>query len=108
MLGGYFTTWCDADARDAVARAAKALDVQDELQFPDAELARSAAFIISASEGGNQYLPALRREPERFEPHSRERLLAGAMIPQPGTFRPSGFARTPGRRLKPCSRRQTC
>jgi aspartyl-tRNA(Asn)/glutamyl-tRNA(Gln) amidotransferase subunit A len=60
---------------------AKALDVQDELQFPDAELARSAAFIISASEGGNQYLPALRREPERFEPHSRERLLAGAMIP---------------------------
>ena len=81
VLGGYFTTWCDADARDAVARVAKALDVQDELQFPDAELARSAAFIISASEGGNQYLPALRREPERFEPHSRERLLAGAMIP---------------------------
>jgi Asp-tRNA(Asn)/Glu-tRNA(Gln) amidotransferase A subunit family amidase len=30
---------------------------------------------------GNQYLPALRRQPERFEPHSRERLLAGAMIP---------------------------
>lgn len=51
VLGGYFTTWCDADARAAVARVAKALDVQDELQFPDAELARSAAFIISASEG---------------------------------------------------------
>ena len=81
VLGGYFTTWCNSDARDAVARVAKALDVQDELQFPDAELARAAAFIISASEGGNQYLPALRREPERFEPHSRERLLAGAMIP---------------------------
>ncbi len=38
-------------------------------------------FIISASEGGNQYLPDLRQSPERFEPHSRERLLAGAMIP---------------------------
>lgn len=63
MLGGYFTTWCDADARDAVARAAKALDVQDELQFPDAELARSAAFIISASEGGNQYLPRFAASP---------------------------------------------
>ncbi|HAT1689935.1 TPA: Asp-tRNAAsn/Glu-tRNAGln amidotransferase A subunit and related amidase [Raoultella planticola] len=49
--------------------------------FPEAELARSAAFIISASEGGNHYLPALRREPARFEPNSRERLLAGAMIP---------------------------
>ena len=81
VLGGYFSTWCDSDMRDAVARVAKALDVQETLQFPDAELARSAAFIISASEGGNQYLPALRREPGRFEPHSRERLLAGAMIP---------------------------
>lgn len=81
VLGGYFTTWCDNDARDAVARAAKALDVQDELLFPEAELARAAAFIISAAEGGNQYLPALRREPDLFEPHSRERLLAGAMIP---------------------------
>lgn len=81
VLGGYFTTWCDDDAREAVSRAARALDAHDELVFPEAELSRSAAFIISASEGGNHYLPALRREPERVEPHSRERLLAGAMIP---------------------------
>nr|WP_287855256.1 AtzE family amidohydrolase [Klebsiella sp.] len=80
-LGGYFSTWCDNDARTAVARVAQALGAHEELIFPEAELARSAAFIMSASEGGNQYLPALRREPERFEPHSRERLLAGAMIP---------------------------
>ncbi|PXW36468.1 aspartyl-tRNA(Asn)/glutamyl-tRNA(Gln) amidotransferase subunit A [Klebsiella oxytoca] len=80
-LGGYFSTWCDNDARIAVARVTQALGANEELIFPEAELARSAAFIISASEGGNQYLPALRREPERFEPNSRERLLAGAMIP---------------------------
>ena len=80
-LGGYFSTWCDNDARTAVARVAHALGAHEELIFPEAELARSAAFIMSASEGGNQYLPALRREPERFEPNSRERLLAGAMIP---------------------------
>lgn len=36
---------------------------------------------MTASEGGNHYLPALRQLPEQFEPHSRERLLAGAMIP---------------------------
>ncbi|WP_312210566.1 AtzE family amidohydrolase [Pseudescherichia sp.] len=81
VLGGYFTTWCDDDAREAVSRAAHALDAREERVFPEAELSRSAAFIISAAEGGNQYLSALRREPERFEPHSRERLLAGAMIP---------------------------
>lgn len=47
----------------------------------EAELARSAAFLLSAAEGGNHYLPQLRREPERFDPNSRERLLAGAMTP---------------------------
>ncbi|WP_300005728.1 AtzE family amidohydrolase [uncultured Cedecea sp.] len=81
VLGGYFSQWCDDDAREAVARVARELNAREEFLLPEAELARSAAFIISASEGGNQYLPALRREPERFEPHSRERLLAGAMIP---------------------------
>nr|WP_024965632.1 AtzE family amidohydrolase [Pantoea sp. IMH] len=81
VLGGYFQTWCSDEARVAVAVAAKALNVQDEVTFPDAALARTAAFIISASEGGNHYLPALRQMPERFEPLSRERLLAGAMIP---------------------------
>lgn len=81
VLGGYFQQWCDGNARDAVARAAKALQANDEVLMADAELARTAAFIISASEGGNQYLPALRATPELFEPLSRERLLAGAMIP---------------------------
>ncbi|MBM3071242.1 AtzE family amidohydrolase [Enterobacter sp. RHBSTW-00994] len=93
VLGGYFATWSDSDARDAVARVAKALDVRDELLFPEAELARSAAFIISASEGGNQYLPALRTLPERFEPHSRERLLAGAMIPSAWYIQAQRFRR---------------
>ena len=70
--------------------------------------ARSAAFIISASEGGNQYLTDLRHSPERFEPHSRERLLAGAMIPRRGICRPSASAVMPVRRSNPCSVRPTC
>ncbi|WP_034912525.1 AtzE family amidohydrolase [Erwinia sp. 9145] len=81
VLGGYFTTWCDDAARGAVAAVAKALNAQDEITLPEAELARSAAFMITASEGGNHYLPALRNAPDRMEPLSRERLLAGAMIP---------------------------
>lgn len=81
LLGGFFSTWCDDDARDALAQAAWALDIQDEVTLPEAELARSAAFILTACEGGNHYLPALRAAPERFEPASRERLLAGAMLP---------------------------
>ncbi|PVZ11462.1 MULTISPECIES: AtzE family amidohydrolase [unclassified Pseudomonas] len=81
VLGGYFQQWCDDNAREAVGRVAKALQAHEQVLMPEAELARTAAFIISASEGGNQYLPALRATPELFEPLSRERLLAGAMIP---------------------------
>ncbi|MEZ3499565.1 AtzE family amidohydrolase [Pantoea sp. KPR_PJ] len=81
VLGGFFSTWCDDDARSALARVARALNIQDEVTLPEAELARSAAFIMTASEGGNHYLPALRASPARFEPASRERLLAGAMLP---------------------------
>lgn len=93
VLGGYFSAWCDNDAREAVNRAARALNATDELVFSQAELSRSAAFIISASEGGNQYLPALRREPHRVEPHSRERLLAGAMIPSAWYIQAQRFRR---------------
>ncbi|MCQ9422129.1 AtzE family amidohydrolase [Pseudomonas sp. LJDD11] len=81
VLGGYFQQWCDDSARDAVARVAKGLNAQQQITLAEAELARTAAFIISASEGGNSYLPTLRRVPDAFEPLSRERLLAGAMIP---------------------------
>lgn len=81
VLGGFFETWCDDAAKNAVAIVARALEAQDSVILPEAELARSAAFLLTAAEGGNHYLPALRCEAERFEPNSRERLLAGAMAP---------------------------
>ncbi len=80
-LGGWFLQWCDPQAQQAVARVAKALQASTTVELPEAELARNAAFILSASEGGNHYLPQLRQAPGEFEPNSRERLLAGAMIP---------------------------
>ncbi|CAI0952422.1 Glutamyl-tRNA(Gln) amidotransferase subunit A [Serratia entomophila] len=81
VLGGYFQQWCDEDAKAAVRQVAQALEATAEAELPQAELARAAAFIISGAEGGNHYLPLLRSQPERFEPLSRERLLAGAMLP---------------------------
>lgn len=81
VLGGFFSTWCSDEARAAVAVVAKALNTVEEVSLPNAEIARSAAFIMTAAEGGNHYLPLLRSQPEQFEPNSRERLLAGAMLP---------------------------
>ncbi|WP_437890044.1 AtzE family amidohydrolase [Phytobacter sp. V91] len=81
VLEGYFSTWCDNDAREAVATVARALGAEQTRVLPEAELARSAAFLLSAAEGGNHYLPALRTDADNFELNSRERLLAGAMTP---------------------------
>ncbi|PKH21228.1 Asp-tRNA(Asn)/Glu-tRNA(Gln) amidotransferase GatCAB subunit A [Enterobacterales bacterium CwR94] len=93
VLGGYFQQWCDEDARDAVARVAKALNAHAEVVWPEAELARNAAFLLTGSEGGNAYLPALQREPEHFEPNSRERLLAGGMMPAAWALQAQRFRR---------------
>lgn len=81
VLGGWFDDWSDAAAHEAVARVGRVLGATASLDLPEVALARSAAFLLSAAEGGNHYLPTLRSEPERFEPNSRERLLAGAMTP---------------------------
>ncbi|PPI88419.1 Asp-tRNA(Asn)/Glu-tRNA(Gln) amidotransferase GatCAB subunit A [Candidatus Pantoea edessiphila] len=81
LLKGFFSYWCNEDAHKAMNVAGKELRADDEIIIPEAELARSAAFIITAGESGNQYLPLLRQIPEKFEPNSRERLLAGAIMP---------------------------
>ncbi|HKN04496.1 MAG TPA: AtzE family amidohydrolase [Buttiauxella sp.] len=81
VLGGFFDSWCDADAKAAVTQVAHTLEALESISLPEAELARSAAFLLSAAEGGNHYLPELREQAERFELNSRERLLAGAMTP---------------------------
>ncbi len=81
VLGGYFSQWADDQARAVTKQVANALGADHEVELVDAELARSAAFLLTASEGGSHYLNALREMPERFEANSRERLLAGCMLP---------------------------
>lgn len=100
-LGGFFAEWCDNDARAAVAQVARALEAQEEVLLPQAELARSAAFITTAAEGGNQYLPLLRTMPEQFEPLSRERLLAGTMIPSAWYIQAQRFRRHLQQQVQP-------
>ena len=46
-----------------------------------AEEARAAAFLITMSEGGTLHLPRLRQRPQDFDPETRDRLIAGALLP---------------------------
>src|SRR5262249_50832879 len=68
-------------ARTALARVASALGVEREVEIPEAQRARAAAYVISASEGGTLHLERLRNVARDFDPAVRDRLIAGAMVP---------------------------
>ncbi len=78
-LGGYFAG--EGPARAAADRVAAALGATEEAAFPDPAAARAAAFLITASEGGSLHLPDLRARAADFDPNTRDRLLAGALLP---------------------------
>ncbi len=81
VLDGWFhDKACDA-ARAAVQAAATMLGATGTVPWPDAELGRAAAFIITASEGGSLHLPDLRTRAADFEPLSVDRFIAGALQP---------------------------
>src|SRR5579862_1200307 len=80
VAGGYFK--CQSgEPCNAVDRVAAALGANRDIEIPEAERARSAAFIITASEGASLHLDRLRRRAEDFDPAVRDRLIAGAMTP---------------------------
>jgi Asp-tRNA(Asn)/Glu-tRNA(Gln) amidotransferase A subunit family amidase len=81
VLGGWFYEWADLPARRAVETAASALGATTTVDLRGAEAARAAAFIITAAEGGALHREGLTKQFDRFEPHSRSRLVAGSLIP---------------------------
>jgi AtzE family amidohydrolase len=93
VLGGYFHALASAPARAAVATAATALGATDEVTWPDAQQARAAAFLITASEGGSLHLPELRCRIEELEPLSVDRFIAGALQPASWYVRAQRFRR---------------
>jgi AtzE family amidohydrolase len=65
----------------AVEIVARALDATRRVTIPDAARARAAAFLITMAEAGNLHLPNLRSRAGDFDPATRDRLLAGALLP---------------------------
>ena len=93
VLGSYFHDHASEPAREAVALAAATLGAHAEVTWPDAPLARAAAFIITASEGGSLHLPDLRMRADAFEPLSVDRFIAGALQPAHWYHRAQRFRR---------------
>ena len=93
VLSGYFTDMASEDAKSALQQVALALGAVDEVIWPDAAIARAAAFIVTASEGGALHLEALRHRADDFEPLSVDRFLAGALQPAAWYVRAQRFRR---------------
>ncbi len=81
IAGGNFQKGAFPEAKEALARVAAALNVSREVEIPEAERARSAAYVITASEGAALHLERLRTRARDFDPAVRDRLIAGAMVP---------------------------
>lgn len=81
VLGGYFAHWAGPEARLAVQRAAQALAATGVVELAGAERARAAAFVITAAEGGALHRRRLVTHYDYYEPHSRDRLVAGSLVP---------------------------
>ena len=93
IAGGYFQNNVFPEAREAVARVAKALSATTIVELPEAARARAAAYIITTTEGASLHLDRLRKRPNDFDPAVRDRLIAGAMIPAPFVDKAQKFRR---------------
>ena len=81
VLGGWFRTMAQPAALAAVDRVASALGTSRVVDWPEVDRARAAAFLITNAEGAALHLPDLKTRAHDFEPLSRDRLLAGALLP---------------------------
>ena len=81
VADGYFTKGAEPNVLAAVETIATLLGTTRQITIPEAHRARAAAFIITGSEGSNLHLDDLRRRPQDFDPATRDRFLAGALIP---------------------------
>ncbi len=81
VLGGWFREGAQTDALEAVDLVAEALGGAVSIELPEAERARAAAYCITAAEAGAFHLANLRARAADFDPGTRDRLIAGALMP---------------------------
>lgn len=81
VAGDHFARLATADALGALDRVRIALGVTREVVIPEARRARAAAMVVTACEGAAYHLDDLRARARDFDPMTRDRFLAGALLP---------------------------
>ncbi len=80
-LDGFFAENATVEVTGAVRDFCDAMNVTRAVQWQHVDVARAAAFMISAAEGGALHLQRLRTRAADFELDRAHRLMAGAMQP---------------------------
>jgi AtzE family amidohydrolase len=93
VADGYFVRGGLPEVHQAVAAVAEALGIHRRVTIPEAARARSAAMVITASEGAHGHLAQLRCRARDFDPMTRDRFLAGALVPASDYLRAQRFRR---------------
>ncbi|MCU0929686.1 MAG: AtzE family amidohydrolase [Burkholderiaceae bacterium] len=81
VLGGWFQRMAQPPALAAVQRAAAVLGTDRVVDWPEVDRARAAAFMITNAEGAAIHLEDLKRRAADFDPLTRDRFIAGALLP---------------------------
>ena len=84
VVGGWFAERMGEQASAALATVAEGLarvGTVSEIDLPGAAEGRAAAFMITNSESSAFHLPRLRKRAADYDPETRDRFLAGALIP---------------------------
>ena len=81
VLTGYFEENAEVAALAARDIALDAFKETRPVRLPEVERARASASIVTASEGSLPHLDALRTHPQDFDALTRDRFLAGALLP---------------------------
>jgi len=81
VLDGWFREMALPEALAAVNVVAQALGTTRLVELPEVARARAAAFLVTCAEGGALHLDDLRRRAEDFDPMTRDRFLANALVP---------------------------
>lgn len=81
IAGDHFARGMQPAVATGLAQVAQALGVTAEVTIPEAARARAAAFLITACEGSQLHFQRLKTRPMDFDVATRDRFLAGALIP---------------------------
>ena len=79
-LGGWFASSLSPALTTLIEQVCTRLNVTQTVELPHTASARAASFLITAAEGGNLHLPRLRQQADDYDPATRDRFLAGAML----------------------------